>query len=63
MIGRFARASIAFLKKEDGPTSVEYAVVLALIISVVIAVSNIGNSTNSTFANPGLQKSAAPSGS
>jgi pilus assembly protein Flp/PilA len=63
MIGRFARVAIAFLKKEDGPTSVEYAVVLALIIAVVISVSNIGNSTNSTYSNPTLQNSAKPSGS
>ncbi|HXD84933.1 MAG TPA: Flp family type IVb pilin [Urbifossiella sp.] len=63
MIGRFARVAIAFLKKEDGPTSVEYAVVLALIIAVVISVSNIGNSTNSSYANPVLQNSAKPSGS
>ena len=63
MIGRIARATIAFLKREDGPTSVEYAVVLALIIAVVITVGNIGNSTNSSYANPTLQKSAGPSGS
>jgi len=63
MIGRFSRAAIAFLKKEDGPTAVEYAVVLALIISVVISVSNIGNTTNSAYSNPELQKSTGPSGS
>ena len=63
MTGRFARVVIVFLKKEDGPTSVEYAVVLALIIAVVISVSNIGNSTNSTYANPTLQNSAKPMGS
>lgn len=63
MIGRFKRAAIAFLKKEDGPTAVEYAVVLALIIAVVISVSNIGNTTNSAYSNPELQKSVGPSGS
>jgi pilus assembly protein Flp/PilA len=63
MTGRFARVAIAFLKKEDGPTSVEYAVVLALIIAVVISVSNIGNSTNSTYANPVLQKATGPGSS
>jgi pilus assembly protein Flp/PilA len=60
MIGRFKRAAIAFVKKEDGPTAVEYAVVLALIIAIVISVSNIGNSTNSSLANPTLQKSVVP---
>ena len=63
MIGRCARAAIAFLKKEDGPTSVEYAVVLALIVAVVIAVSNIGDSTSSSYANPNLQNSTKPFGS
>ena len=64
MIGRrLTRAVIAFLKREDGPTAVEYAVVLALIISVVISVSNIGNSTNSSYANPNLQKAAGGMGS
>lgn len=62
MIGRFKRATIAFLKKEDGPTAVEYAVVLALIIAVVISVSNIGNTTNSGYSNPVLQKSVGPPG-
>ena len=63
MIGRFSRAAIAFLKKEDGPTAVEYAVVLALIIAVVISVSNIGNTTQSAYTNPTLQKAAGGSGS
>ena len=63
MLGRFARRAVAFLKKEDGPTAVEYAVVLALIIAVVISVSNIGASTNSSYANPKLQQSAGPTGS
>ena len=63
MIGRFNRAAINFLKKEDGPTSVEYAVILALIIAVIISVSNIGATTSSTYANPNLQNATAPTGS
>ena len=40
--GSFARA-VAFLKKEDGPTAVEYAVMLALIlVAIFAAVANIG---------------------
>ena len=34
MLGRFTQRVVAFLKKEDGPTAVEYAVMLALIIVV-----------------------------
>ena len=62
MIGRFKRAAITFLKREDGPTSVEYAVILALIIAVIISVSNIGDTTNSSYANPKLQNATAPTG-
>jgi pilus assembly protein Flp/PilA len=40
-----------FLKREDGPTSVEYAVMLALIIVVCIAaITTLGKNTNSTFS-------------
>jgi pilus assembly protein Flp/PilA len=43
---------IAFLKKEDGPTAVEYAVMLALIIVVCIAaITTLGSNANKTFSN------------
>jgi len=39
-----------FLKNEDGPTAVEYAVMLALIIVVCIgAVSALGSNASNTF--------------
>ncbi len=42
---------IRFLKAEDGPTAVEYAVMLALIIVVCIAaVTTLGGNANSTFS-------------
>ena len=41
-----------FLKSEDGPTAVEYAVMVALIIIVCIAsVDALGDQVNSTFGN------------
>jgi pilus assembly protein Flp/PilA len=41
-----------FLIEEDGPTAVEYAVMLALIIVVcIVAVRAIGTSASSTFQN------------
>ena len=56
MLGRFVRITVVFLKKEDGPTAVEYAVMLALIIAVLIAaISNIGSSTSGTYNNITLQ--------
>jgi pilus assembly protein Flp/PilA len=43
-----------FVKKEDGPTAVEYAVMLALIVVVCIAaITSLGRSTNSTFSYVG----------
>ena len=45
------RRLISFLKKEDGPTAVEYAVMLALIIVVCLAaITAIGSNTNETFS-------------
>ena len=42
---------VSFLKNEDGPTAVEYAVMLALIIVVCMAaITTIGSNTNSTFS-------------
>jgi pilus assembly protein Flp/PilA len=40
-----------FLASEDGPTAVEYAVMMALIIVVVIGtVTSIGTKANAKFA-------------
>ncbi len=45
------RKLVEFLKKEDGPTAVEYAVMLALIIVVCIAaITTLGSNANATFA-------------
>jgi len=39
-----------FLRREDGPTAVEYAVMLALIIAVCIsAITTLGQNANNTF--------------
>ena len=41
-----------FLAQEDGPTAVEYAVMLALIVIVCLAsISLIGTQANTTFSN------------
>jgi pilus assembly protein Flp/PilA len=43
-------AFVNFLKNEDGPTAVEYAVMLALIIVVCIsAISALGSNASNTF--------------
>ena len=42
---------VEFLKTEDGPTAVEYAVMLALIVVVCIsAITTLGSNANSTFS-------------
>jgi pilus assembly protein Flp/PilA len=39
-----------FLKNEDGPTAVEYAIMLALIFGVIIfAVATLGDNTNDSY--------------
>ncbi|MCR9201976.1 MAG: Flp family type IVb pilin [Planctomycetaceae bacterium] len=51
---KFANSVKKFLVSEDGPTAVEYAVMLALIIVVCLtAISTIGNSANSKFQEVG----------
>ena len=41
-----------FLVSEDGPTAVEYAVMLALIIIVALtAIQTVGTRTSATFNN------------
>ncbi|HEV3236070.1 MAG TPA: Flp family type IVb pilin [Gemmataceae bacterium] len=51
-----------FLKAEDGPTAVEYAVMLALIIVVCIAaITTLGSNANKTFSNVALNTAAAGS--
>jgi pilus assembly protein Flp/PilA len=44
------QAVVNFMKREDGPTAVEYAVMLALIIVVCItAITALGTNANKTF--------------
>ena len=50
MLSRIARFAGNFLQREDGPTAVEYAVMLALIIVVCIgAITMVGQNANTTF--------------
>ena len=51
---KFSQAFVSFLKNEDGPTAVEYAVMLALIIVVCItAITTLGTNANNTFSYVG----------
>jgi len=49
-----------FLVSEDGPTAVEYAVMLALIIIVCLTtIGNIGTNANQTFDTVAQQLTSA----
>jgi pilus assembly protein Flp/PilA len=54
MFSRFGQFVATFVKGEEGPTAVEYAVMLALIIVVCIAaITVLGQNANSTFTSVG----------
>jgi pilus assembly protein Flp/PilA len=47
---QFVNSVKKFLVSEDGPTAVEYAVMLALIVIVCLtAITTIGNNANAKF--------------
>lgn len=51
---------VRFLKSEDGPTAVEYAVMLALIVVVCLtAIQAIGTNANVTFNSVASQLGTA----
>ncbi len=46
----FASSVVEFLKEEDGPTAVEYAVMLALIVIFCLGtISLVGQNANTKF--------------
>jgi pilus assembly protein Flp/PilA len=50
MMSKLTRSLTNFLKNEDGPTAVEYAIMLALIVVVCIAaITALGSNANGTF--------------
>jgi pilus assembly protein Flp/PilA len=52
MLSRISQTVAEFLTREDGPTAVEYAVMLALIIVVCIAaITALGTNANATFTS------------
>jgi pilus assembly protein Flp/PilA len=55
MFSQLKNCAARFLAQEDGPTAVEYAVMLALIIVVCItAITVLGNNAKGTFNNVAL---------
>ena len=59
---KLTQGLVNFLKREDGPTAVEYAVMLALIIVVCItAITALGSNANKTFNNVALNTAVSAS--
>jgi pilus assembly protein Flp/PilA len=59
---KFTDAVVQFVKREDGPTAVEYAVMLALIIVVCLAaITTLGQNANTTFTSVGTKLGSASS--
>jgi pilus assembly protein Flp/PilA len=57
---RLSQMLVRFMKEEDGPTAVEYAVMLALIVVVCLAaISVLGQKASGTFSNAALTMSAS----
>ncbi|MFO0926671.1 MAG: Flp family type IVb pilin [Gemmataceae bacterium] len=51
---KLSQTLINFVKDESGPTAVEYAVMLALIVVVCItAITTLGTNANNTFSYVG----------
>ena len=51
---------VRFFKDEEGPTAVEYAVMLALIIvACIAAISALGTAANNTLGNVALNTAAS----
>ena len=53
---KFTQALVNFVKREDGPTAVDYAVMLSLIIVVcLVAITALGKNASATFNTVGQQ--------
>ena len=52
----FSRKVLRFLQSEDGPTAVEYAVMLGLIVVVcLVAIGTVGKEANKVYDNAQLK--------
>ncbi len=62
MLAKVFHNVLHFLESEEGPTAVEYAVMMALIIVVCVAtLTTLGSNSNKTYSTVGstLGKSAS----
>ena len=62
MLSQIKNFVVDFVAREDGPTAVEYAVMLALIIVVCLAaITTLGQNANTTFTTVGSKIGSASS--
>jgi pilus assembly protein Flp/PilA len=62
MMSCFIHQIVDFLKREDGPAAVEYAVMLSLIMVVcIVSITTLGSNANKTFSK--VANAMATSGS
>lgn len=60
MMNTLREKLVKFLKNEDGPTAVEYAVMVALIIVVsIVAITSLGKGVSTTFSKVNADIGAA----
>jgi len=61
MMRAWYQKAVRFVHAEDGPTAVEYAVMLALIVVVCItAITTLGVNANKVFNNAALNSAITP---
>lgn len=48
---KLTQSVVSFLKKEDGPTAVEYAILLALIVTICVGVISTMGSNGSILSS------------
>ncbi len=63
-MNKLTETIIRFLKSEEGPTAVEYAIMLALIVIVCLtAIQQVGHDANHVFEDIAADLGSARSGS
>ncbi len=56
MLALIRKQAVQFLQEEDGPTAVEYGILLAFIISILsLVVQTLGGNANNTFNKVGTK--------
>lgn len=64
MIAPIVRKIVEFIKQEDGPTAVEYAVMMVLIIIVcLVTITTLGSYTSGNFNGPAISSALKTSSS